>query len=526
MVRNATMSDDSLQQLTHIIQEGFPDDCRALNPNLRPYYKYRDSLCCVDGVVLLGERIVIPARLRLHILHALHSAHQGVSAMCARAADSVFWPNMTIDITKTREQCHECNRIAKSQPMQPPSTIEPPDYPFQQVCCDYFTYANHDYIVLVDRYSNWPMVFRSESGAQGLVKHLREAFVTFGIPEVLTSDGGPQFKAHLTKAFLESWGTKHRITSVANPHANSRAEIGVKTVKRILMDNISPTGSLETERFQKAMLAYRNTIDPQTKASPAMILFGRPIRDAIPIPLGKYCPHPTWRELMVHREKALAKRHCREHEKWSEHTRQLPPLQVGDAVYIQNLTGNHPKRWERTGRVVEVRQFHQYVVRVDGSGRVTLRNRQHLRKYVPFRPPVSGGQRVEDAQLPPAAPIPARNNPSATLPEYTNDTSQAPQLGPVSNQTPTAGTPQPTIMPSVEPAPYPLAASVPTDVEMPAVPPLTVDSTILPVVPPVAGKVPRMMARLRPHNAPGTAESPSLGTRRRVTTKRRSAVGP
>jgi len=34
--------------------------------------------------------------------------------------------------------------------------------------------------------------------------------------------------------------------------------------------------------------------------------------------------------------------------------------------------------------VIEVRQFHQYVIRIDGSGRVTLRNRQHLRKFTPF----------------------------------------------------------------------------------------------------------------------------------------------
>ena len=87
----------------------------------------------------------------------------------------------------------------------------------------------------------------------------------------------------------------------------------------------------------------------------------------------------------MHREQALAKRHSLEHEKWTQHTRALSPLSVGDHVYLQNLTGNHPKRWERTGTVVEVRQFHQYVIKVDGSGRLTLRNRQHLRKFTPFK---------------------------------------------------------------------------------------------------------------------------------------------
>ncbi|CAC5397320.1 unnamed protein product [Mytilus coruscus] len=60
-------------------------------------------------------------------------------------------------------------------------------------------------------------------------------------------------------------------------------------------------------------------------------------------------PHGKWIELMSHREMALAKRHSREHE----HTHHLPPLQVGDHVYIQNLEGNHPMRWEHTGSVVE-----------------------------------------------------------------------------------------------------------------------------------------------------------------------------
>ena len=72
------------------------------------------------------------------------------------------------------------------------------------------------------------MLFRSENGAGRLVKRLREVLVTLGVPEELTSDGGPQFTAGKTQEFLKSRGVHHRLTSVANSHANSQAEVELK----------------------------------------------------------------------------------------------------------------------------------------------------------------------------------------------------------------------------------------------------------------------------------------------------------
>ncbi|GFO13766.1 transcription factor iiib 90 kda subunit [Plakobranchus ocellatus] len=94
---------------------------------------------------------------------------------------------------------------------------------------------------------------------------------------------------------------------------------------------------------------------------------------------------------LSNREEALRNRHMRDAERLSAHTRVLPPLAVGDCVRIQNQTGPHPTKWDKTGIVIEVRQFDQYVIRVDGSGRVTLRNRKFLRLYHPVmaRSPVA-----------------------------------------------------------------------------------------------------------------------------------------
>ena len=385
-VKTATMSDTSLIELIKAIEDGFPNDKNELPERIKEYFRFREHLYTVDGVVLYKRRIVIPKSLRNDILSVLHSGHQAVTSMTSRAEDTVFWPGITEAIAVTRERCHDCNSNAPSQPNAPPTPTIQPVYPFQCICADFFKNEGSNYLVIVDRYSNWPIIERAKDGAKGLIDSLRRTFGTFGIPDELSSDGGPEFIASETKHFLRTWGVHHRKSSVAFPHSNCRAEVGVKTVKRLICSNTLPGGGLDTNALQRAILQYRNTPDPETKLSPAMCVFGRPIKDFIPVLPGRYEPHPTWKDTLAAREEALRNRHMRAAERWTEHTRVLPPLVIGDYVRIQNQTGRFPNKWDKTGRVIEVKQHDQYVVRVDGSGRSTLRNRKFLRKYEPVRP--------------------------------------------------------------------------------------------------------------------------------------------
>merc|ERR1712030_298547 len=119
------------------------------------------------------------------------------------------------------------------------------------------------------------------------------------------------------------------------------------------------------------MLSYKNSIDPVTGFSPALAVFGRQIRDGVPVLRGKLNPHHMWKEKLEYREKALAQRANEHHEAWSEHTKKLVPLEVGMKVYVQNQVGNKPRRWDKTGTIVECKDFDQYLVKMDGSGRLT-----------------------------------------------------------------------------------------------------------------------------------------------------------
>jgi hypothetical protein len=127
------------------------------------------------------------------------------------------------------------------------------------------------------------------------------------------------------------------------------------------------------------MLAHRNTPAWDTQMSSSEVVFGRKIKDLLPVHPMKLKMNPEWHRVLERREDALAKRHLKRGAELSEHTIKREPLKVGATVAVQNQSGNRPKRWDNTGTVVEVESFDKYVVKMDGSGRLTSRNRRYLK---------------------------------------------------------------------------------------------------------------------------------------------------
>ena len=155
--------------------------------------------------------------------------------------------------------------------------------------------------------------------------------------EVVCSDGASVYTAQETQQFFQIWGVRHRVSSAYNAEANIRAEIGVKSAKRLIRDNVGHNGSLHTNNFAQALLAHRNTPDQNLKISPAEIVFGHKLRDIIPQP--SYAPQESWKKLAAAREDSFFGRHYARCEKLEQTKRKLTELYVVDHVYVQDQAG-------------------------------------------------------------------------------------------------------------------------------------------------------------------------------------------
>ena len=376
-VENAASKDDIYQILSKQISTGWPKARNDTDKRIHSFWSVRNRLSLIGNVVMMDNRIVIPASYQSKILKLLHLPHQGVSSMSRRCQQSIYWPGLESGIKNTRYTCRGCNENSPSQTKEPYCGSPPPDYPFQQICSDYFEVGHNAYLSIVDRFSCWIIIYHFPHGAKArqLVSICRNLFTAYGVSEEISTDGGPQFKSDEFKTFLENWGVQHRKSSVDYPQSNGRAELSVKTAKRIIMDNSDRFGALDNDRAAMAILQHRNTPIPEIGLSPAQLLLHRQLRDAIPSSPSLYRLHKEWIVSGKEREKAFSKRDILLKEKYNAGAHPLLPLQPQDSVLIQ-CQG----KWNRSGKIVEALPNRQYRIRMDGSGRVTLRNRRFLKK--------------------------------------------------------------------------------------------------------------------------------------------------
>ena len=385
-LRQFCRADEDYIQASFCTCKGWPASLSEDTTNeIRSYFNAREDLYHdSDGFLCHKGTFVVPKDLRNTYLKRLLAMHQAAGKMVQRARQSLWWPFMKRDITNFSKTCEPCEKFKPSNPTEPIRRHEPATYSFQYLHMDLGQHMGKFYLIMVDQFSSYPHIV--ECGKTATTQQVIDAvidFITlFSVPEIIFSDGGPQFLENgKFPDFCTQWGIHHETSSPYMSRSNGIAEEAVKEMKKIIRANVSASGILDKASALSGLQMFRNTARSPTDLSPAQIIFGHAVRDSLPAHRENFAP--TQRFEVERRLQEV--RELRNSSTSKEQGRELPLLFPGQIVRVQDPS---TKRWTKIGTVINFgKNDREYLVKVEGT--TYRRNRRFLKpQNVSTSPPV------------------------------------------------------------------------------------------------------------------------------------------
>ena len=241
-LKQATKTDPVLMKVLQYTQNGWPTEIES---ELRPYHRRRDELTVEDGCLLCGMKVVVPTSCREEVLDELHTSHPGIVKMKSLARIHVWWPAVNQDIERMVQHCESCQSIRNKPATALLHPLSWPDRPWTRIHVDFAgTFQGSMFMVVVDANSKWLEVIPMSSTTEKTIAVLRNLFASYGLPEQLVSDNGPQFTSAEFFDFMRLNGVKHICTAPYHPSSNGEAEHFVQTFKHALKAGKNDKGTL------------------------------------------------------------------------------------------------------------------------------------------------------------------------------------------------------------------------------------------------------------------------------------------
>ena len=421
IILHATERDEDFQCIIKMIKDGWPSDKKLLPDQLRPYHSIRGELSTRGGLVLRGEKIVIPGSVRRTMKERVHSSHIGLRGCLRRAREAIYWPGMSQDLENFISSCTTCIEYGRKQPKETLKCQEIPLRPWQIIASDMMEFKGHSYLVTVDTYSDFIECDRlSDKRANEVIRVLRSQMARHGIAEKVMTDNGPPFNSLEFRQFAEKYEFKHQTSSPGYPQSNGKAESAVKILKNLMIK-----AEADGRDVYLALLDWRNTPTEGIGSSPAQRLFGRRTRTLLPTSSRLLKPE-TARGI----PNKLVGRQQKQAAYYDKEAKNLPRLTVGEHVYMAPAPGQ--MKW-KSAVVTKYLGNRSYLVRTDAGGGIYRRNRRHLRQYQRH----AGSQYKSAASHPITSaarqahvrPAPTNGGPSGTGPTYGGANRARPTFG-------------------------------------------------------------------------------------------------
>ncbi|PAA83486.1 hypothetical protein BOX15_Mlig014458g9 [Macrostomum lignano] len=345
-VQNSSQKDATIQAAIRALETG---RWSLESAELRSLHALRHELSAVDGVLLRGQRIIVPVALRRLVLDLAHRGHQCTRKTLDRLNTKVWWPRMQLETERFIATCRACLATSHAADVTA-SPLKPTPIPkaaWLTLGADLLgPIQGSMLLVCVDQYSRFPEVeVVQTTTAEALIPRLRSSFVRFGIPQTLVTDNGPPFSSAQFKSFLDSYGIRQRLITPLHPQANGATERLNRSINKVVRAAIAQKRDWRAA-LDEWLLAYRCTPQRTTGRAPAELLMGRVLNDSIP-------------SVRPSRPVAIADRQLRQRDAlrkaqgklYTDRKRLARPhkLKVGDTVLrrrLNPLKGDTPFEWD------------------------------------------------------------------------------------------------------------------------------------------------------------------------------------
>lgn len=370
-------SDPVCSQVINYCCNGWPSKSKVTN-SLKPYWEIQGEFTLCNSLLLRGRRIVVPKSLQKNTVNKIHNGHMGIQKCRARARNSVWWPEMSQQISDFIKRCQICAKETRPT-VQPMIASQLPDYPWQRVGSDLFQLRGSNYLLVVDYFSRYPEVIKLKgTTSREVIEALKAIFSRHGIPEVVVSDNGPQYTSQEFYKFSSQYNFCHLTSSPLYPQSNGQAERGVQTVKGLITKAEDP---------YMALLSYRATPLSWSSLSPAELSMGRRLRCSLPQAQGNYCPE--WPYLKAFQQQNQAYKQKQVIDFNSRHrARTATPIPSDSDVWV--TSGDQPI----PGRVIGPAHTPRSYMVETSTGSTVRRNQHHLNVV----PPTNGSSSTSETE--------------------------------------------------------------------------------------------------------------------------------
>ena len=258
-----------------------------------------ERFCVIDDILYSSAkprhnmpqypRVMLPTEWRDQVIARCHQevGHQSVWKTTMHVQEHYVWPGMKKDIQKWLDKCGLC-QVHQKRPErvamgEMPLALCPGQYIGVDLIGPLIPSIHSDarYIMTcIDHYSGWVEAYPLKNKTNEAVwERLRNDYVPrHGVPEVMVTDQGSEFKGKDFAEWLKGMGIEHRRTTPYHPQSNGKTERFNKTLKTMLKRLINGQRAHWEDQLGVALYAYRISTSTVTGHTPFMLQYCRPPR--------------------------------------------------------------------------------------------------------------------------------------------------------------------------------------------------------------------------------------------------------